>query len=217
MDAQRAKATRIGLIVALVSAGAMLTGCVPFANNDYRQPEQTDEAISDADLDLLAKITVGGPPEDLIWYPPRPLPEGWKAETFDEEGVSHVTVTPNCMIQFRQPAGLGDSDDPDSAQVALDFSEELGQKAFDTELTVTSEEPVMFGAIINDGAMDAKLSFARVGFTAPELPELAGTTYALRSGDYALIVTAACGAGEFAAKGEEMLRFVESARADVTY
>ncbi|QIM16686.1 hypothetical protein G7067_10155 [Leucobacter insecticola] len=82
---------------------------------------------------------------------------------------------------------------------------------------MTPEEPVMFDAIINDGAMTAKLSFARVGFTAAQLPELAGTTYALRSGDYALIVTAACGAGEYAARGEEMRSFVESARADVSY
>ncbi|QIM16687.1 hypothetical protein G7067_10160 [Leucobacter insecticola] len=107
MTALRAKATRMSLIVAALSAGAMLVGCVPLANGDDPQPEKADETMSDAELDLLGSLTAGVPPKDLIWYPPSQLPKGWKAETFDEEGVRHVTVTPNCMIQFRQPAGLG--------------------------------------------------------------------------------------------------------------
>lgn len=211
------KATRISLIVAFVLVGAALTSCSPSKGDTDRQPEKTDEAMSDAEIDLLGSLTAGAPPKDLIWDPPPSLPDGWTSETFDEEGAIVVTVSPRCRIQFRQPAGLGDTDDPDSAKVALDFSEELGKEAFDVELAVTPEEPVMFDAIINDGAMDAKLSFARVSYAAKTMPDLVGTSYALRSGDYALIATAVCAEGEFATQGDQMREFVESARADVTY
>ncbi len=217
MNTESTLSTRLGLIISIVLAGAMLTGCTISKVEAGPQPEQTDEAMSDTELDLLGSVTANAPPKDLLWDPPTSLPEGWTSETIDEEGVILITVSPRCRIQFHQPAGMGDTDDPDSAQVALDFSTELGKEAFDAELTVTAEDPVMLNATINDGAMNAKLSFARVSFTAQAIPDLVGTTYALRSGDYAVIATAVCADGEFATQGDNMREFIESARANVTY
>ncbi|MFC5337199.1 hypothetical protein [Leucobacter denitrificans] len=173
--------------------------------------------MSQEEIDVLARLTTGSPPTDLLWHFSKDLPDGWTYEKFNDEGIVQATVSPRCILQFHQPMGLGDDTEPDSAQVALDYATELGQEAFNTELTVTPEAMVMLNAIINDGALYSQLGFARVSFSAESTPGLEGTTYALRQGDFALIATAVCGDGEFAKHGDQMREYIESASADITY
>lgn len=198
-------------------AGATLAGCSAAAPKADQDTNQMDEAFGGEDLELLGKITAGSPPEDLLWDLPTKLPGGWEREDIPDEAVVQVTVSERCIIQFRQPMGFTDPETPDSAGVASDFTEELGHAAFDTQVTVVQEKPVMFDAIIDGGAMSAQFSFAKAGFSAEAAPELGGTTYAYRSGEFALIAVGVCGGGEYSNQGEQMRAFIESARADASY
>lgn len=204
-------------IFAVLFAGTALVGCSASANNPDSALKQSEEAFAGEDMELLAKVTAGAAPEDLVWSLPTNLPAGWERKDIPDEAVVQMHVSPRCIIQFRQPMGFDDPDTPDSAGVAEGFSEELGQAAFDTQVTVVQEQPAMLEATINDGAMGGQFSFAKAGFTAEAEPELGGTTYAYRAGDFALIAVALCGGGEYSAAGEQMRAFIESARADISY
>lgn len=204
-------------IVTVVLAGVLLAGCsAPSATLDSAA-DRADESLGGEDLELIAKLTAGTPPEDLVWSLPTNVPAGWELEEIPDEAVVQVTVSERCIIQFRQPMGFTDPKTPDSAGVVESFTQELGQAAFGTQVTIVPEKPVMFDAVINSGAMNAQFSFAVAGFTAEAEPELGGTTYAYRAGDFALIAVAVCGGSEYSKQGEEMRAFIERSRADVSY
>ncbi|UTX52866.1 hypothetical protein [Leucobacter aridicollis] len=181
------------------------------------EADPAEELFDSEELDLTAKIIADEAPDDLFWSIPQPLPDGWEVEDFPEERVAQVTVSPHCIIQFHQSVGHADPDSPDSAEVARDFTLELGQEAFHTEVTVEGEQPVMLGAFVNDGALEAQFSFAKASFAAEAEPQLGGTTYAYRAGTYALIAFAACGDHEYPKQGEDMRAFIENSRASVTF
>lgn len=216
--------TGASVFLSLLLAGAALTGCSPLfekpegaSEKPGRASEPAEDTFEGEDLELLGKVTAGEAPEDLLWIFPAQLPDGWTVKRIADEAVSQVTVSERCIISFHQPQGYSDPKTPDSAGVAEDFTEELGREAFDTQVTVVQEKPAMLNAIINEGAMEARFSFAKAGFTSEKVPELGGTTYAYRAGEFALIAVAVCGGGEFPAQGEKMRTFIETAGADVTY
>lgn len=204
-------------ILTLLATGVFLTGCSPLAEVSAPKDDPAEEFFADEELELTAKIVAGEAPDDLFWSIPQPLPDGWEVEDFPEERVAQVTVSPYCIIQFHQSVGHADSESPDATEVARDFTLELGQEAFDTEVTVQQEEPVMLGAFINDGALEAQFAFAKVSFAAEAEPQLGGTTYAYRAGSYALIAVAACGDHEYPKQGEDMRALIENSRASVTF
>ncbi|MFD5599504.1 hypothetical protein ACFWHR_05550 [Leucobacter sp. NPDC058333] len=180
--------------------------------------EQADDALTSDETDLLAKITTGAPPKDLLWSFPDELPNGWKPLPItDEKGVVQMQVSAKCIIDFRQPAGMGTEKEPTSATIANDVAAEMGEKAARVTLSIEPSKPVKLDADINAGAMTAALDFANVHFTAPEDPSIEGVAYAHRDGDFALLAVGMCGGGEFAEQGDGMQRFIESSRADVTY
>ncbi len=234
------KTSRLGALIAIGLAAVALSGCGTSGSDadrwlertqlekpqksekptDKEKPaeqEKSDEPMSKAELELLAKVTTNAPPKDLLWDVPGRMPDGWTTRVYEDEGTIEITVSPRCVIQFRQPAGLGTEKMPDSAQVVLDFTEETGRVAFDTQLAIAPPELVMFDATVDDEDLGARISFARADFSSESIAGLQGTNYAFRSGDFALIAMAACGGEEFDLHGDQMREFVESARARVIY
>lgn len=166
-----------------------------------------------ADLEELGAL-VAGDPTDLVWQLPQP-PDDWQ-QLEVQEGIVQWQVGERCAVTADQPAGLDERrPDADSEQILREYAGALGAN-LDAEIEVLRLREVMLPlVVVGQGDTTGSVKAARAELAAPGL---GGEIITYRSGDFALILMATCGDGQFPAMREsDFAPFADEVAVAATY
>lgn len=168
---------------ATTTEAAAETSAAP--GEEATEPEETDAQEDDDGLGGF----VTGQAKDLQWRFAEP-PASW-TRLESETGTVQWRVGERCSVLLEQPAGLGTGRTPTREDV-LERTVGRLESAVGTELQRETGERRLPGETNRDARL--MVTFATAHVTGGEVE---GDVFAYRAGDFALTLTAACGAGEY--------------------
>lgn len=175
-----------------------------------------DEGLTDEELAAAGAIVAGADPKNLTWsLTDKDVPKEWRRVTAEPGALQWQVGTAKCVITLTQPAGLGTSARPDSAQVARDYAQRVADATGGLG-ELDEPTPVPLDMDVNNGTAQSRATAMRAHFTG-STKGVEGASYGYRAGDFALTAVAICGSGQYADQGAALEKFIEDLTVGATY